>query len=269
MARANAIYNKDCLEGLRELPDCKVDLTVTSPPYDKKRNQNEPEWDFENTARELYRVTKDGGVVVWVVADGTVDGSETGTSFRQALYFMELGFRLHDTMIYAKEYFLPLNHDRYEQQFEYMFVFSKGKPKTFNPLMKKNKHYGRKNYDSTVFREKDGSMERIHANKPVKKYGIKPNIWRYKVGRHTTTKDSFALKHPHMFPEQLAEDHIISWSNEGDLVLDPFVGSGTTAKMALLNGRNYIGFEIEKEFYDIAKKRIREHKKKLNCEIDK
>lgn len=253
----NKIYNIDCVEGLKMLDDECVDLTVTSPPYDEKRKYNGFEWEFEKVADELYRVTKEGGVVIWIVADATVEGSETGTSFRQALYFRdECGFRLHDTMIYAKEFYLPLNHDRYEQQFEYMFVFAKGKPKTFNPLTKPNKHYGRKGYDSTIFREKNGSLRRRHNNEPTRKEGIKPNIWLYKVGRNKSTTDRIAYKHPAIAPEQLVHDHILSWSNEGDIVLDPFMGSGTTVKMAIVNNRRFIGFEISAEYCEIARKRI-------------
>jgi len=250
MLKLNRIYNIDCIKGLGKLDDGCIDLTITSPPYDSKRVYKGHDWDFESTANELYRVTKDGGVVIWVVADATVKGSETGTSFKQALYFKDVcGFRLHDTMIYAKESYKPLTHDRYEQQFEYMFVFAKGKPKTFNPLMKpnkyhENKYFGMKAYDSTYFREKDDSMKQRNNRNPVRKEGIKPNIWWYDVGGKKCTTDSIAYKHPAIMPEKLVSDHILSWSDKGDVVLDPFVGSGTTAKMALIHKRKYIGFEI-------------------------
>src|SRR5690554_5399491 len=144
MLELNKIYNMDCLEGMKDIPDNTIDLTVTSPPYDNLRTYNGYSFDFEGIAKELYRVTKDGGVVVWVVGDATIKGSETGTSFRQALFFKEIGFNLHDTMIYAKNSYMPLTHRRYEQAFEYMFIFSKGKPKTFNPIMISCKTVGTK-----------------------------------------------------------------------------------------------------------------------------
>jgi len=258
----NQIICGDCVELMKEIPDDFIDLTVTSPPYDNLRNyNNEVTWNFEKfkeIAKELFRITKPGGVVVWVVGDATIKGSETGTSFRQALYFKEIGFNLHDTMIYGKNESLPLNSNRYEPVFEYMFVFSKGKPKSVNKLTEPCKNAGRKG--GGTYRDVDGKMKhKKGAGKPVKDTKIKGNIWFYDVGNYKTTKDKYAYKHPAIFPEQLANDHIISWSNPGDLVLDPFVGSGTTAKMALLNGRNYIGIDISEEYCEIARKRIAEH----------
>jgi len=266
MIELNRIYNEDCLEGMKRIPDGFIDLTVTSPPYDNLRTYNGyiKHWSFEKfkaIAKELYRVTKPGGVVVWVVGDATIKGSETGTSFRQALFFIECGFNLHDTMIYKKHAPHPPNV-RYWQCFEYMFVFSKGKPKTFNPLMQMKKCI-EKNSNST-YRQKDGSLKTLNENaiKRFKKaaqnnYRIADNIWEIQAGYITSTKDKYAYKHPAIFPEKLAQDHILSWSNPGDIVFDPFLGSGTTAKMALLNSRNFIGFEISKEYCDIANERIR------------
>ena len=255
----NKIHNIDCVEGMKMLPDNCIDLTVTSPPYDNLRKYNGFSWDFEAVARELYRVTKPGGVVVWVVGDATINGSETGTSFRQALFFMDCGFRLHDTMIYHKNA-LPMNHNRYEQDFEYMFVFSKGKPKTFNPIRIPCKYpegeNARKNSFYSATDEINRRARSEKKRKPVGKDKIKGNIWYFTTGKNHSTKDAVAFQHPAIFPERLAEDHIKSWSNPGDIVLDPFMGSGTTAKMALLNNRNYIGFEISKEYCEIAKDRI-------------
>lgn len=259
MIEVNKIYNMDCLDGLRMLPDNCVDLTVTSPPYDGLRKYNGYSFDFEPIAQELYRVTKQGGVLVWVVGDQTKNGTESGTSFRQALYFKECGFNLHDTMIYSKNS-LPMNHNRYEQDFEYMFVFSKGKPKTFNPIKIPCKYpepeTARKN---SYFSETDENMRKARSGKkrkPVGKEKIKGNIWHYATGKNHSTKDAIAFKHPAIFPEQLAADHIVSWSNPCDLVLDPFIGSGTTGKMAVLNNRNYIGFELSEEYCGIAEQRI-------------
>ncbi|MBP8994756.1 MAG: site-specific DNA-methyltransferase [Bacteroidales bacterium] len=245
---------------MRQMPDRCIDLTVTSPPYDNLRTYNGFSFDFENVAKELYRITKDGGVVVWVVGDATVKGSETGTSFKQALYFKEIGFNLHDTMIYQKNNPMPLNHNRYEQKFEYMFILSKGKPKAFNPIKEMCKTAGqqydyskRKSATSEEVNSAGRTREEVVTTKNTK---IKGNIWGYTVGINQSTKDKMAFNHPAVFPEQLAEDHILSWSNPGDIVFDPFLGSGTTAKMAYLNGRNYCGIDISEEYCEIARKRV-------------
>jgi len=255
----NEIICGDNVEVLRGFSDESIDLTVTSPPYDNLRTYNGFEWDFEVLANELYRVTKRGGVVVWVVNDATINGSETGTSFRQALYFRdECGFSLHDTMIYEKENPIPLTHNRYEQKFEFMFVFSKGKPKTFNPILRENSHAGKK--QSGTFRHDGKNLTSRNSHNLTRKKSYRYNIWKYSVGRGGTTSDLYAFEHPAIFPEKLAEDHIISWSNPGDIILDPFVGSGTTAKMAALNNRHYIGIDISEEYCELARKRVSEAK---------
>ena len=247
----NKIYNENCLDTMAQMQNGAIDLTVTSPPYDNLRTYNGYSFDFESIAKELYRVTKEGGVVVWVVGDATIKGSETGTSFKQALYFKECGFNLHDTMIYAKNSYMPLTHKRYEQQFEYMFVFSKGKPKTFNPIKIPSLTSGTKRNRGGSKANETTYSERLRDEKTiVNSEKQKPNIWFYDVGKNDKTM------HNAPFPEQLANDHIISWSNEGDIVYDPFMGSGTTAKMALLNNRHYIGSEISEEYCKIAKERI-------------
>jgi DNA modification methylase len=259
MLELNQIYNTDCLEGLRLLDANCVDLTVTSPPYDDLRNYNGYSWNFEEIARELYRVTADGGVVVWIVGDRTVNGSETGTSFKQALFFKEIGFNLHDTMIYEKDSISFPETNRYSQIFEYMFVFSKGKPKTTNIIKdRENKWYDGKKQIKGKERQSDGSLLGRRKGNLLQEYGSRFNIWRISAGYGKSTADKIAYEHPAIFPEKLANDHIVTWSNKGDSVLDPFMGSGTTAKMATLNGRNYIGFEISKEYCDIAQKRIAE-----------
>lgn len=238
----------DCVEGMKQLPNNFVDLTVTSPPYDNLRKYNGFAWDFESVAKELYRVTKDGGVVVWIVNDATVKGSETGTSFRQALYFMECGFRLHDTMIWEKPSPAAPTQDRYYDVFEYMFVFSKGKPKSIHLIEdRKNKSAGSKSHKETRSCREDRKMK--EEMRTVKKYSRRFNVWNVSRGSNKT-------KHPAVFPEQLAQDHILSWSNEGDVVLDPFSGSGTTHKMALLNNRKFVGFELSPEYVEIEKQRL-------------
>lgn len=255
MLELNKIYCGDNLTLIKQLDENSIDLTVTSPPYDNLRDYKGYSWDFEELAKELYRVTKQGGVIVWVVGDATVNGSETGTSFKQALYFKEIGFNLHDTMIYEKNNFSNPSKNRYHQIFEYMFILSKGKLKTFNALKDKlNRYAGSRCWSQNSIRQKDGSMKK--TDKIIyNDYGMRYNIWKY-VTSYGFSGDKEAYKHPAVFPEQLANDHIISWSNENDIVLDPFMGSGTTAKMAILNKRNYIGFELSQEYCDIAIERI-------------
>ena len=249
----------DCLEKMKDIPDVSIDLTVTSPPYDNLRTYNGYVFDFEGIAKELYRITKEGGVVVWVVGDATINGSETGTSFKQALYFKEIGFNLHDTMIYRTEG-LTLNHNRYEQEIEYMFVFSRNKPKTFNPIKIPCLWYG-KDSDRTgqktgKHNESNKKLRSENGRTNIKPTKIKGNVWKYGTGYGKSSKDKIAYKHPAIFPEQLAYDHIISWSNEGDTVLDPMMGSGTTGKRAKILNRHFTGIEISKEYFDIATRRI-------------
>jgi site-specific DNA-methyltransferase (adenine-specific) len=258
----NKIYNECCLETMQNMDSNVIDLVVTSPPYDQLRKYHGFKFDFESTAKGLYRVIKDGGIVVWVVNDSVIDGSETCTSFKQALFFKEIGFNLHDTMIYSKKNLVPLNHKRYEQAFEYMFIFVKGKIKTFNPILKKNKSPGtkkRRDYNNIC---KDSEPKRMKTVQDritiVKEYGVIGNIWEYMHGYNHTSKDAVSFKHPATFPEKLARDHIISWSNEGDLIYDPFMGSGTVAKMAILNNRNWIGSEISSLYCEIIKERLNE-----------
>lgn len=252
----NKTYNENNLQTMARMSDCFVDLTVTSPPYDGLRTYNGYSFPFEDIAKELYRVTKQGGVVVWVVGDSTVKGDESGTSFKQALYFKEIGFKLYDTMIYEKSGVTP-SKNRYYPSFEYMFVFSKGIPKTIN-LIEDRKNKWTKRWGKTrVRRNKDGTMGTPYESKEAKEYGIRRNIWKYLQGGGYGTDDKIAYKHPAIFPEKLASDHIISWSNEGDLIYDPFMGSGTTAKMGILNNRNYIGSEISKEYCEIVDTRIK------------
>ena len=246
----------DCLERMKEIPSGSVDLTVTSPPYDNLRTYNNSlDWGehvWKPVLRELFRVTKQGGVVVWIVNDATIKGSETGTSFRQALYAKEIGFNLHDTMIYRRNA-MPNSAKRYSQDFEYMFVFSKGSINTFNPIMIPCTYAGCGTSPTT--RGKDGMLV-SSGRRIIKDYKKNSNIWFYTAGVGKSTKDVIAHKHPAIFPEQLANDHIISWSNEGDTVLDCFMGSGTTGKMALLNNRKFIGIEKDETYFKIAQDRI-------------
>jgi site-specific DNA-methyltransferase (adenine-specific) len=263
----NQILLGNSVEVMGELPNECVDLTVTSPPYDNLRTYNGKIKDevvfedgfsfpFVEMARELYRITKQGGVVVWVVNDQVKKGGETGSSFKQALKFMEIGFTLYDTMIYHKNGAPFPETGRYSQVFEYMFVFSKGKPKTVNLLKDKpNRWAGYTNFGDPSKREKDGNLKKVDKF-VISEFGTRYNVWYVNNGKGFSTKDEFAFKHPAIFPESLAEDHILSWSNEGDLVFDPMCGSGTTLKMAKINGRNYLGIDLNEEYVEISNKRV-------------
>ena len=263
------IYNYDCIEMMDLLiaEGKQVDLTVTSPPYDDLRDYEKSlVWNFDvfkQVAQRLYDITKDGGVVVWVVGDKTIKGSESGTSFKQALYFKEIGFNLHDTMIYAKNnvYAHDPRNKRYKQCFEYMFILSKGKPRTYNEIKDRpNKHKG-KTLSGTKGRNKSGEKREL-KNVVINEFQARFNIWEYTTGG-SVSSDKIAFKHPAIFPEKLAQDHILSWSNEGDIVLDCFMGSGTTGKMALLNNRKFIGIEKVEDYFEISKQRIKESLHKL------
>lgn len=235
----DTIYNENCLDTMARMPDNFIDLTVTSPPYDNLREYNGYSFDFEPIAKELYRVTKPDGLLVWVVGDSTIKGSESGTSFRQALYFKECGFKLHDTMIYEKNspaYPARADGNRYTQIFEYMFVFAKGKVLSQLICDKPNKWAGHKDFSGKL-------------KNPVPEFSPRNNIWKY-----TTSFNGF--KHPAPFPEALAKDHIVSWSQEGDVIYDPFMGSGTTAFVARELGRHYIGSEISAEYCTLIDERL-------------
>jgi site-specific DNA-methyltransferase (adenine-specific) len=242
----------DCVEKMKEIEDNSVDLVVTSPPYDNLRTYGGYVFNFKGTAKELFRIIAQGGVMVWVVNDMTINGSETGTSFKQALYFKELGFNLHDTMIWEKSQ-IPQNGNRYEPLFEYMFILSKGTPKTFNPF-KELKRYTDHRKIKNVHRQADGTA--LFGSPSQKTDKIAGNIFYCPVGGGLVTKSKIAHQHPAIFPEKLAKFHISSWSNEGDLVLDPFCGSGTTGVAAKELGRDFIGIDINPKYIEISQRRI-------------
>jgi site-specific DNA-methyltransferase (adenine-specific) len=266
MIEVNKLYNEDCLLTMANMDNNSVDMVLTSPPYDDLRTYNKHltgnrteyngySFPFERIAQELFRVVKKGGVVIWVVGDATNKGSETGTSFRQALYFKECGFDLYDTMIYQKTGTPFPQKDRYNQIFEYMFVFSKGKPNTFNPIMKKNVTAGAVRH-SRKFRNADGDMVEGFNGKPINEYGVDNNVWIMRNGMYKSTKDIVAFEHPAIFPEELAVRHVVSWTKKNDLIYDPFMGSGTSAKAAIQLKRNWIGSEIDKVYCDVCEKRL-------------
>ena len=250
----NKIYCIDALEGLKQLEDNSIDLIVTSPPYDTLRTYNGCPFNFiKDYPTEMYRVLKNGGIVVWVVGDKVEDGSESLSSFKQALMFKEIGFKVHDTMIYQKDSFPCPEANRYLQCFEYMFIFSKGTPKTFNPIQIFTQSY--KPSTSSTKRYPNGETKLLKYEQG-KRYRNRENIWKYGVGYLKSSKNAIAFEHPAIFPEKLAEDHILSWINEGNIILDPFMGSGATAVACKKLNRNYIGFEISAEYCIIADKRL-------------
>jgi DNA modification methylase len=262
----NQIVHGDCVQVMASLPGGVIDLTVTSPPYDALRDYDGYTFDFEAIATQLFRVTKKGGVVVWVVGDETIKGGETGTSFRQALFFQDVGFRIFDTMIYEKTGTSFPTQGKYTQIFEYMFVLSKGKPKTFNPIKDIPKLWAG-SWGQTTQRQKDGSLKnstskscgkanvRASADNPIHGYKQRTNIWRVVNGKKFAHTDDIAYEHPATFPESLARDHIVTWTNPGDQVLDPMCGSGTTCKMARKTGRNYTGIDTSMKYCAVARRR--------------
>ncbi len=252
------LINGECLQEMKNIQDGTIDLTVTSPPYDNLRsyNGNNEDWNedvWKSVLMELFRITKEGGVVVWVVGDATIKGSETGTSFKQALWAKECGFNIHDTMIYKKTGGGARGSNLcYWQNFEYMFVFSKGRPKSINLIHDKINSTAGKRNSGVNGRSKDGK-KRFKEVTTTAKMGRRENVWSICAGNNTSDDKT---DHPAVFPESLANDHILSWSDTGDLVFDPFMGSGTTAKMAKINNRNFIGIELDENYFEIAKDRI-------------
>lgn len=250
--KLDKIYRSDCIEFMKSMDESSIDLTVTSPPYDELRDYKGYSFDFENIAKQLFRVTKKGGIVVWVVGDKIKKGNKTLTSFKQALYFQQVGFNVHDVMIYRKKNTPFMRSNAYTNCFEFMFVLSKDSPKTFTPLKVKTVRQGK---EMLPFNKgADGVNKKIMGElKPEK---TMTNIWDYAVGFGGSTSDRLAFDHPAIFPEKLAEDHILSWSKEGEIVFDPMCGSGTTCKMAKKNNRHYIGCDISEDYVKLAKKRL-------------
>lgn len=256
--KVDFIQQGNCLDVMRGWQDGCVDMTLTSPPYDGLRTYNGYSFPFEEIAKELYRITKDGGVVVWVVSDATVNGSETGTSFRQALFFVECGFNLHDTMIFQKANPVPqIYRKRYTNEFEYMFVFSKGLVATHNAIRIQCLHAGLELKNTTYKNYSKGVQTRTKLAKPVKATKIKGNVWSYVVGKKAV--DQEAKGHPAPFPYQMAMDHIMSWTNPGDIVFDPMCGSGTSCVAASDAQRHFIGVDISDEYCELARRRLIKH----------
>jgi site-specific DNA-methyltransferase (adenine-specific) len=249
----NKVVVGDCVKIMKKMLPDSVDLTVTSPPYDNLRDYMGYSFPFEEIADGLLRVTKQGGVVVWVVGDKIHKGNRSLTSFRQALYFQQIGFNVHDVMIYKKRNTPFMRSNAYTNCYEFMFVFTKGSPKTFNPITEPTVRNGIEKMPSN--KGPDGINKKVISR--LNKRKSRNNIWEYAVGLGGTTSDKIAFSHPAVFPEKLAAEHIKTWSNEGDLVFDPMAGSGTTLKMAKAEKRKYFGCDISKEYVTIARSRIR------------
>ena len=265
----NRIINCDCLDGMRQLPDECIPMVLTSCPYDNIREYGGNTFNFEPIAAELYRITMPGGVVVWIVQDQVKDGGFTGSSFRQALHFQELGFALHNTIIMrAINGRLP-QRVRYTPQSHFAFVFSKGRPRYVNLIRDRRNKYAGHRKKHWFARQKNGTKTRGKSGKVVPPFGERGDVWTYVVGRNHTTKDKEAFEHPALMAEAMATDHILSWSRPGDLVFDPMCGSGTTCKMALIHNRRYLGMEIHKDYWEIAVRRLakakEEHRRKLDA----
>ena len=245
------LHCANCVDFMADMEADSVDMTLTSPPYDDLRTYNGYTFDFESIAKGLFRITKQGGVVVWVVGD-KINGGRTLTSFRQGLFFQAIGFQMHDVMIYQKKNTPFMRSNAYTNAYEFMFVMSKGKPNTFNALKTETTRHGKELLTSN--KKPDGTFQKVLRDRGKEK--TLTNIWSYAVGLGGTTKDKIAFQHPAIFPEKLAQDHILSWTNPNDLVFDPMCGSGTTGKMALLNNRRFIGVDISQEYIDIATERL-------------
>lgn len=261
MIELGTIYQENCIETLNRMPDGFVDMTITSPPYDDLRDYNGYHFPVEEIAAGLFAKTKPGGVVIWVVGDRTVNGDETLSSFKHAFAFKEAGFRVHDTMLYVKNNPIPSDcGKRYRQAFEYMFCFSKEQPKTFNPITEPTKSAGQKIKAFRITGGGRGNVPDEDIGREIKTERKVNNIFYYNVGT-SSSKDKIAFEHPAIFPEQLVADQIDTWTNEGDLVYDCFMGSGTTAKVAELLGRQWLGSEISGEYVSLAQERIAQYVK--------
>lgn len=248
MEQINKVIHGDNSAAVALLTRGSVDLIVTSPPYDDLRTYEGHSWNFYGLAHALFQALAEGGVMAWVVSDQTIEGSESLSSMKQALHFKEIGFRIHDTMIWEKPNPMPQNHARYEQAWEYIFVCSKGKPKTWNPVMVPAKNAGKISTGS--FLRADGSrLEKSGNGKPIKSEKVHKNIW-------PITNPGNGTKHPAVFPDALAEMIISTWSNEGDLVLDPFAGSGTSLLTAQRMSRKFIGVELNESYVAICNQRL-------------
>lgn len=253
------VHHENCLDTLRRIDDDVIDMTITSPPYDDLRVYNGYHFPVEDIALALFAKTKPGGVVIWVVGDRTVNGDETLTSFKHAFAFREAGFKVHDTMIYAKNNPIPSDCGRrYRQCFEYMFCFSKGQPKTFNPLTEPTKSAGQKIKAFRITEVGRGNLPDEDIGREIKTQRKVGNIFSYNVGT-SSSRDKIAFEHPAIFPEKLVEDQIRTWTDEGGIVYDPFMGSGTTAKIAHLLDREWFGSEISAEYVKLANRRIAIH----------
>ncbi len=260
----NKFITGDAAQYLKSVGAEFVDLTVTSPPYDNLRDYNGYKFDAKSMLLSILKATKPGGVCVWIVGE-RINGGRSLSSFEHALIGRDVGWTVHDVMIYQKKNTPFMRSNAYTNCYELMLVFSKGKPKTFNRLTEPTKRNG---WETAVYgKGTDGDNSKRRAVE-LKKQKTRINIWQYAVGLGGTTSDKVAFQHPAVFPENLARDHILSWSNPGDLVLDPMCGSGTTCKMAQATRRNWIGIDISEEYIRIAKRRLASVALELELELE-
>jgi len=257
---ANKIFCGEAAEVMRSFPDESIDMVFTSPPYGTVRSYNGYKFNFQEIAIELTRILKPGGVIAWNEADTIVNGSKTLTPSKHALYFSEeCGLKVHDEMIYEKNscsFPAKRNGLRYSNVYEEVFILSKGKPKSVNLICdKRNRCYGEKGFGMASQRRKNGDLVK-YERKPTPKFSPRDNIWRVFTGKGYSSKDSNASKHPAISPDLLVLDHIRTWSNEGDIILDPMAGSGTTCVMAKALKRQYVGIEISDEYCQLINERL-------------
>lgn len=262
--RMNRLHLGDCVAGMRTLPDGCIPLTVTSPPYDNLREYGGHTFDFGAVARELWRVTAPGGVLVWFTQDQTVGGGQTGTGCRQQLFLQDIGFRVYERIVMDRINPLPRTR-HYSGVLEIAVVLSKGRPRSVNLLCDKPNRQAGAVYP-TFCRSRSGRVD--GRAKPIPRYGVRGVVWRYTVGGPHSTADLGDYAHPSVMPEAMAEDHIRSWSRPGDVVLDPFLGSGTTAKIALLNDRRYLGYEVHEPYFGIAHRRLADAREEYSRRLD-
>lgn len=254
MINVEGIHEGECSKVMSGWPADCIDMVLTSPPYADLLNYRGFKFDLAAIARQLFRVLKDGGVMVWVIGDKTVDYSRQMIPYTHAFGLRDAGFCIYDVMIYSKPAGRYMNRYRYPNVYEHMIVASKGKPKTFNPIMVKTKKPG--DSRNTTILHRDADNNRTLGYRTTAEERPHDNIWKYSPGFGAV--DRYAFEHPAVFPEKLARDQIISWSNPNDIVLDPMCGSGTTLKMARVYGRRYAGIDVAPEYLEIVRRRLRE-----------
>lgn len=248
----------DACEILPTIRESSVDLTVFSPPYDGLRDyKGKPSFDMAVLGREILRVTKEGGVCCMVIQDATKNGAKSLTSFRTACLFADLGWRLFECCIYSRAG-VPGAWwtKRFRVDHEYIFIFTRGDglPRRFDKtsLMVESKYAGITAGGTKRTTKGDFVAIKKTVISPLKCRGT---IWHYAASN--TERNKTKSEHPATYPDSLARDIISCFSKEGDLVLDPMMGSGTTGIASVNMGRRFLGIEISVQYMEIAKRRFR------------